>query len=137
MNNNSSRRLATTAAALLGCFVAASPAQEQCSPGNCRIAVTVTNCQAPGGITVDLDPVPVDSPRNMRWEIVTPGYVFPANGIDFSPPNAQFEPKNSPKANEVHIFNRKTQNGDFYYYINITDGSGNACARADPTVRNN
>lgn len=118
--------------------LAAGPAQAQsnCTTGNCRIAVTVSDCQRPGGITVDQEMVVVNSARNMRWEIVTPGYVFPANGIQFSPPHAQFEPKNSPKPNEVHIFNRKTQTGDFYYYINVTDSAGNACAQVDPTVRN-
>lgn len=141
-----SHRIAMAAAALLACMAAAGPALAQhkpasasatpCNPGNCRITVTVNDCQAEGGITVDPDNVAVNSARNMRWEIVTPGYVFAANGIQFDPPHAQFEPRNSPKPNEIHIFNKKTQNGDFYYFVNVKKSGGGDCRQVDPFVRN-
>jgi hypothetical protein len=131
------KHLVVLAASIISLAAGSAQAQGSCTPGNCRIIVTVNDCQRPGGITVNQELVVVDSARNMRWEIVTEGYVFPANGIQFSPPHAQFEPRNSPRPNEVHIFNRKTQTGDFYYYINVTDSNGNACTQVDPTVRNN
>jgi len=134
MKTSSSRRLAMTAAALLGCLTAAGPAlaQGQCSPGDCRITVTVNNCS----IAVSPDPVVVNSPRNMRWEIVTPGYTFPADGSGIQFGDPQFELRNSPQANQVHIFNQKTRTGDFKYNVNVTASNGGACS-LDPTVRNN
>ena len=103
-----------------------------CNPGICKINVTVNDCMREGGITVDPDFVSVSMARNMRWVIVTPGFEFAPNGIVFDPPNAQFEPQNSPTTSEFRIRNLKTQAGDFYYYVNV-DG----CRRVDPWIRNN
>lgn len=67
----------------------------------------------------------------MRWEIVTPGFVFDINGIQFEPPNTQFDVQNSPRPNEFRIHNKKSQSGDFYYFVNVK-----GCVRHDPWVRN-
>jgi hypothetical protein len=144
--NRTSHRIAMAAALLLaglstsGCaqtkHAAPTTSPQECNPGNCRITVTVNDCQAEGGIIINPDFVLVTSARNMRWEIVTPGFEFKANGIQFDPPNAQFEPRNSPQPNEVHIHNNKTQAGDFYYYVNVKKTGGADCRPVDPFVRN-
>ncbi len=129
-----------TAAAILG-VVACSTAQVArtlpagapvpCNPGICTINVTVASCGTAGGITVDKPFVSVAGPQNMRWNIVTPGFVFAANGIEFDPPNSQFQVQNSPDPAEFRIHNQRSQSGDFYYFINVQ-----GCLRADPWIRN-
>jgi hypothetical protein len=108
-----------------------------CPPGNCVINVTVNGtCQSPNDIVVD----PIVSAQgsvNMRWVLV-PGsgaasksYSFTSNGIDFVPPESQFEVKPSPSPSEFRIMNQHRSTGDFYYFINIQ-----GCAQKDPWIRN-
>jgi hypothetical protein len=106
-------------------------APEGCPPGVCVIQVFVDNCSAQGGIRLDKPFVSTTSAVNMRWEIATPGFEFASNGIDFDPPNAQFERQPSPGPNQFRIQNHKTQNGDFYYFVNVR-----GCRRHDPLIRN-
>ncbi len=68
----------------------------------------------------------------MRWVIATPGHRFTGNGIQFDPPHPQFEVKNSPRPEEFRILNKKSQNGDFHYLVNLE-----GCLPLDPWVRNN
>jgi len=107
--------------------LAASP----CTPGMCTIQVFVDQCDRPNGIRLDKPLVEAASAVNMRWEIVTPGFVFDTNGIQFDPPNAQFDVQPSPRPNEFRIHNKKTGTGDFYYFVNVK-----GCVRHDPWVRN-
>jgi hypothetical protein len=124
---------------LAGCSLC-NPRQEAahgnpvpCNPGTCEITVKVNgDCRNADNITVDPPFVSVDSARNMRWTIATPGHEFTADGIRFDPPNAQFEPRHSPRPNEFHLHDRKSENGDFYYWVNLK-----GCAPKDPWVRNN
>jgi hypothetical protein len=102
-----------------------------CTPGNCEIRVTVDNCNALGGIKVDKPLVDVTQSVNMRWTIVTPGFVFAPNGIQFDPTNPQFEPRNNPQPNAFHIHNKKSLPGDYYYSVNVK-----GCLPLDPWVRN-
>jgi hypothetical protein len=102
-----------------------------CTPGVCTIQVFVDRCNAADGIRLDKPLVEASSAVNMRWEIVTPGFVFDTNGIQFDPSDAQFEVQNSPKPNEFRIHNRKTRTGDFYYFVNVK-----GCVPHDPWVRN-
>jgi hypothetical protein len=102
-----------------------------CTPGVCTIQVFVDRCDAADGIRLDKPLVEVTSAVNMRWEIVTPGFAFESNGIQFDPPNAQFDVQHSPRPNEFRIHNRKTQAGDYYYFVNVK-----GCVRHDPWVRN-
>lgn len=102
-----------------------------CTPGVCTIQVFVDNCNAQGGIRLDKPFVSTTSAVNMRWEIATPGFEFASNGIEFDPPNAQFERQPSPGPNQFRIQNHKTQNGDFYYFVNVR-----GCRRHDPLIRN-
>lgn len=146
MNRTSIRAVAQLAVAWGGLAVTAvalaqrppAPPGRPCNAGNCVITVKVTDCQAVGGISVDPVTVVVSSARNMRWEISPKnlGFVFAANGIQFDPPNAQFQPKNSPKPDEIHIHNAKTQLGDFYYFVNVKQANGTSCKPLDPFVRN-
>jgi hypothetical protein len=130
--------MAALSVALSGCAQPMLPpnpppglAAAPCTPGVCTIQVFVDNCSATGGIRLDKPLVEATEAVNMRWEIVTPGFVFDTKGIEFDPPNPQFEARNSPQPNEFRIHNRKSQVGDFYYFVNVR-----GCARHDPWVRN-
>ena len=103
-----------------------------CNSGICTLTITVGgDCSKPGNISIDRPFVSVAAPNNMRWVIATPGHAFASDGIRFDPPNAQFEVQHSPRPNEFRIQNKKSQNGDYYYWVNL-DG----CAPLDPWVRN-
>lgn len=102
-----------------------------CTPGVCTIQVSIDRCNAADGIRLDKPLVEVERAVNMRWVIVTPGFEFDGNGIEFDPPNAQFEVRNSPHPNEFRIHNNKSRTGDFYYFVNVK-----GCVRHDPWVRN-
>ena len=104
-----------------------------CAPGVCVIQVFVDSgrCAGADGISVDKPLVSATQAVNMRWEIVTPGFVFAADGIVFDPPNPQFEPRNSPSPNEFRIHNTKSQTGDYKYTIKVQ-----GCTPYDPWVRN-
>jgi hypothetical protein len=137
------RRLACHAALLLAALAAcaqvppAPPAPppglspERCTPGVCVIQVFVDNCSAQGGIRLDKPFVSTTSAVNMRWKISTPGFEFADNGIEFDPPNTQFERQPSPHRSEFRLQNHKTQSGDFYYFVNVK-----GCRRHDPLIRN-
>ncbi len=130
------------AVALLGSVGAASTAWAQrpappgnptpCNPGTCTLTITVNgDCKQPGSISIDKPFVSTSAAVNMRWTIATPGHEFTTDGIRFDPPNPQFEVKNSPKPNEFHIHNKKSKDGDFYYFVNLK-----GCLPLDPWVRN-
>jgi hypothetical protein len=131
----------TMSAALLGTTLSscsqvtkAPPADllpSRCTPGVCVVQVFVDACTVAGGIRLDKPLVEVTDAVNMRWEIVTPGFEFDANGIAFDPPNPQFQVQQSPRSNEFRLHNAKSQSGDFYYSVNVK-----GCVRHDPWVRN-
>jgi hypothetical protein len=130
--------VAALCVALCGCAQPTRPpgppeglAASPCTPGVCTIQVFVDQCNAPNGIRLDKPLVEATSAVNMRWEIVTPGFVFDTNGIQFEPPDTQFEVQHSPRPNEFRIQNKKAQSGDFYYFVNVK-----GCVRHDPWVRN-
>jgi hypothetical protein len=100
-------------------------------PGICKLTVTVNNC-ASGDIKVNPELVVISNAVVMQWEIVTDGFVFAANGIDFQPPNAQFVVAPLPPSRRFQVRNAKSQAGDFYYFVNVQ-----GCATADPWARNN
>jgi hypothetical protein len=134
-------KMAAFCVALSGCTVPGphhlggpvpKAAPTPCNPGICVIKVKVTDCAAVGGITVDPDYVSADQAVNMRWAIETAGYEFTSQGIQFFPPNPQFETQPSPRPSEFRIQNHKIQPGDYYYFVNVT-----GCRPADPWVRNN
>jgi hypothetical protein len=102
-----------------------------CTPGLCVVQVFVDNCTAPNGIRVDKPLVVADSAINMRWQIMTPAFVFASGGIVFDPPNPQFELRHNPTPTEFRIHNKKSQAGDFKYTVNVQ-----GCTPHDPWVRN-
>jgi hypothetical protein len=129
-----------TSAAVCGCAQPLVPktvpphlAPQSCLPGGppgiCKLTVTVNNC-ATGDIKVEPELVVVSNPVIMQWEIVTDGFVFSANGIDFQPPNAQFVVVPRPPSRRFQVRDARSQLGDFYYFVNVQ-----GCATADPWAR--
>jgi len=105
-----------------------------CNAGICKIDITVTNCDASGGITVAppylRTPVASGS-AVIHWKIVTPGFVFSRDGIRFDPPNANFQLLPGGPANEIRMRNSKTSTGNFYYFVDVLD-----CIPVDPFIEN-
>lgn len=128
-------------AAALASLGAAGPAMAQhnrpsspaspCTPGECVIHVTVSNCQAAGGVSVDKPYVSTNSAVNMRWVIDTPGYAFATSGIEFDLDDAQFEHKQNPLAHEFHVQNHKSRTGDYHYNVRVQ-----GCLPLDPWINN-
>ena len=105
-----------------------------CNPGICRIAVTVNDCGASGGIIVDPPYVAMpgtSGPAVIHWKIVTPGFVFAAGGIRFDPAQSQFHQLPAGPADEIRMRNDRTSRGDFYYFVEVRD-----CIPVDPWIRN-
>jgi hypothetical protein len=140
--------------ALIGCtkspLSSGSPGLLNCTPNNCKVAVTVTGtCTSPGDITVAPDPLPVPKANHNQkidWEIQTNGYKWvPApNGITFTvppiPPANEFtNPHDNGTKYDLTDTNSPTPNGqpiDYKYDIHLQRDDGTACAVKDPTIRN-
>ena len=113
-----------------------APAGGGCTPGNCKVVVTVTSCT---NITASPDPLLVGHANDIQWEFAaaTPGYSFPANGIVFSDP--QFVPKPGVTGNgkKFIVNDRHTSQGSFKYDVTVVpDGGGSPCT-VDPRITNN
>lgn len=106
-----------------------------CTPGICFVNIVVDDSTTPcSAVAIPSDvTVPVKSraaPVELRWVLNTGEHVFAANGIVFDEPD-QFDPKQSPKPNEIRFHDKATKKGTFHYVVNV-DG----CAPLDPYVRN-
>jgi hypothetical protein len=108
---------------------------QRCPPGQCDIEVSIVgNCRDPGSIIVKPELAEVaDQDNLMRWVIVTKGYEFDRDGIDF-PLLSPFKVLHSHESNVFRVLNRNDWSGqkDFKYDVNVK-----GCRRLDPWVRNN
>ncbi len=111
--------------------IAAQPAQAStpCTPGICKIQVTVDESHTPCTVSVDKPDVSTTASVNLRWEIVDSTREFTADGIVFDEPD-QFDSKQR-KPNEIRFHDKATQTGNFHYKVYVTD-----CDVLDPYVRN-
>ncbi len=113
-------------------FAAPSHASVPCTPGICKIQVTVDDSQTPCTVSLDKPDVSTTAPVNLRWNIVTrrdPAWVFTDAGIVFDDPE-QFVSK-SHTGDEIRFQNKATRTGDFKYTVHVE-----GCAPLDPYVRN-
>ena len=114
--------------------VAPSGPASPCNSGVCKIDVTVTDCGAAGGISVNrplLSMSKKGSSTVIHCTIVTPGYVFAAGGIRFDPANANFQRLPGGQPNVIRMTNTKAALGDFYYWVEVAN-----CVPLDPWIRN-
>ena len=104
-----------------------------CTSGVCKAQVTVIDCER-GQLAVTPDPIDVDTPNNMQWTIVTPGFRFDASrGIVVSGPGFT---SHGGSGNKFMVHNGHERNGYFKYAVNVVRESGGACAVYDPYISN-
>jgi hypothetical protein len=127
-----------------------SPGLLNCTPNNCKVAVTVTgDCANPANINVNPDTLSVPKANHnqkIEWNIQTDHFNFvPApNGIRFTtrpiPPATEFtNPHGNGKKYDLTDTNSPTPNGrpiDYKYDIHLQRDNGTPCAVKDPTIRN-
>jgi hypothetical protein len=123
----------------LGLAAESAKAASPCTAGVCKVAVKITDCTAVGGVSVSPDPLLVDKPNNIVWEFVTPGYMFPPNGIiiGHDPKGELGKPVVAPKGKKVTVHNKhKETNYKIYYAVNVTKNDGTRCIPLDPWINN-
>ena len=138
---NKKVRFSAIAAAmgLLGCAATGMKQASPCNPGVCKVLVTIADCTAVGGVSVDPDPRLVDQSNVIQWDFATDGYSFPPNGIIVgSDPKGELDkPKVTPNGKRVTVNNRHTQtNYRIYYAVNVMKDDGTPCIPLDPWIVN-
>ncbi len=101
-----------------------------CTPGICKIQVSVDESQTPCTVSVDKPDLSTKQSVNLRWTIVGSRREFTEDGIVFDDPE-QFESKKR-KSNEIRYQDKATRKGDFHYTVYVKD-----CQPLDPYIRNN
>lgn len=130
------------AVGLLGCAGASTKATLPCTPGICKVAVTITDCAAKGGVSVDpktLDVPDRNNPKNIEWEFATDGYSFPQNGIIIgSDPKGELDkPVVARNGKKVTVHDKhKETNYKIYYAVNVMKDDGTPCIPLDPWIVN-
>lgn len=112
-------------------------AQSPCNRGVCKVLVTVDDCNASGGIWVNVDPVPVDKPNKIEWTMDTEGFRFADKGIVIArDQNVDFDQyMRVSNGKKFTVRDRyKTQRVQFKYTINVVRDDGSSCAPYDPTI---
>jgi hypothetical protein len=123
---------------LLGCESMPKALAVGCTPGICKVEVTVVDCV----VSVQPDKLSVPLPRgakNIHWDIVGSDYVFAANGIVIERPDGEFdaaELSNAGKKFKWH--NKHTKPGSYKYSVNVmkTGVNPRVCPTHDPFIAN-
>lgn len=140
--------VAVGVAALSACPTApltpVAPLAPGCDSQNCTVTVRVTDCTRHDGFEVQPDPVYVDAPKHIHWELVASDqYRFADLGIDIKKNDGVFETpqvySNGKKFRwkDRHIDAPGFEVKDYYYSINVkhrTDAV--SCGVFDPKIAN-
>ena len=127
-------------ATLLGC--ATSPfggdvRTLRCTGQNCDVQVAVS-CSLGLFCTASVDHETVQVSRgnspNITWQMMSPGYTFPSNGIVFASGGNQFECRVEANGRRFACRDRNTTPGKFKYTVNVTGSP--AVPPLDPFVTN-
>ena len=124
---------------LLGCDSMPRALAEPCTPGICKVEVTVVDCV----VSVQPDPLPVPMPRggkDIHWDIVSNDYVFADNGIVLKTPDDEFDlPELKDARKKFKLHDKHTKWGDYPYSVNVIKTGGadpRACPTHDPVISN-
>jgi hypothetical protein len=127
------------AVGLLGCVGVGMRQGSPCNAGVCKVAVTITDCTAVGGVSVNPDPLPVRGSNDIEWEFATANYSFPQNGIIIgSDPKGELDkPKLVSNGKKVTVHNKHREtNYKIYYAVNVMKDDGTPCIPLDPWIYN-
>ena len=112
------------------------PKTAKCTGGLCKIDVTVADCDGVGGVA-NPDPLPVNGPNNIQWEVVTTGYRFTVVGIRFVDPTQFPGPGSTAGGRKWMVHDDYSSTGDFKYSIRVFRESDNhECKLNDPLISN-
>ena len=127
------------AVGLLGCAGASKEAALHCNQGVCKVAVTITDCAAKGGVSVAPDPLAVSGSNNIEWDIATPGYSFvnssTQNGIVIQDFYKQFG-RYQQTSKKAKVHNGNTNQIPVYYAVYVMKDDGTPCVPLDPWINN-
>jgi hypothetical protein len=102
-------------------------------PGMQQVTVTVANNQ----ITVDRETVNLhgQGPNvQIQWNIATPGWTFPDNGIVIANNDGQFHSNSAQQGTRYMWHDRNTGGKTYKYTINVSNGS--TPLSLDPMIAN-
>lgn len=133
------------AVGLLGCAGAGTTgagikAALPCNPGLCIVAVTITDCAAEDGVSVDRPMIDVFESQNIQWDIVTNGYSFvrsgKQNGIVIKDYYGQFGAPQHVSNKRITVQDHHTHSGPNYYVVYVMKDDGTRCVPLDPWINN-
>ena len=127
-------------AALLGCAMSPFGGDERtlrCTGPNCDVQVAVS-CSLGFFCVASVDSTTVlvtrgNSPK-ITWQMVSPGYTFPSNGIVIANGGAEFDCRLEADGRRFACNNRHTTSGKYKYTVNITGSP--AVPPLDPWIDN-
>ena len=110
----------------------------RCQGQNCDVKVAVS-CSLGLFCTAFVDSETLEVPRgnspNITWELVSPGYTFPSNGIVIQDAGGEFVDCHvEANGRKFACHNRHTKPGKYKYTINITGSP--AVPPLDPWIDN-
>jgi hypothetical protein len=127
-------------AALLGCATqpfSGDGKTLRCTGQNCDVQVAVS-CSLGVLCTASVDHETVQVSRgnspNITWQMISPGYTFPSNGIVFASGGTQFDCHVEANGRRFACRDRNTTAGKFKYTVNVTGSP--AVRPLDPFVEN-
>jgi uncharacterized protein YaiE (UPF0345 family) len=114
------------------------PHHGPCNQGVCKAEVTVQSCER-GVMTVVPDPIDVYEPNNIEWTILTPGYVFTADGIVVDGKGFTVPPGVTGNGKKYIVHDDHTdRRKKIKYDVRVKRESGGAaCKPYDPFINNN
>jgi hypothetical protein len=129
-------------ACLAGCSSMRALEPMACDADKC-VEVVVNYCDSSTGISVSVDPLVFELPKGLKkikWEIVTPGFEFPSDGITVTGGGGEFS--GGPDGSKKFRVNNKHSVGipatDYKYVVKVrtTGSSSRDCKPLDPVISN-
>jgi hypothetical protein len=127
-------------ATLLGCATSPFGVERKtlrCTGQNCDVQVAVS-CSLGLFCTASVDNDTVQVPRgnspNITWQIISPGYTFPSNGIVIANGGTEFDCHVEANGRRFACHNNHTKPGKYKYTVNVTGSP--SVPPLDPWIEN-
>ena len=124
------------AVVVAGCASMRTDSAAACNEHVCHVAVHVNEC----AISVDPDALPVDAKNvEIHWDIESPGYTFPADGIRLKEDDPSQEFSHliaTPNGRRFMANDKNSSKKTWLYGVKVMKG-GVGCPALDPSIVNN
>ena len=111
-----------------------------CTPGVCKVVVTITDCFAWDGIKTDPEPIVIGQSQLIQWRIHDSNseYTFASDGITINwNPGQEFDDPKLLAAGKMFSWHDKyTIKDKFKYTVNVRNRNGVRCRPYDPVIHN-